>query len=65
MKNIPFSLREKYENIPWKDIAGFRDVVSHAYFGVIPERVWEIIKQDLPLFRKQIQEIQRDMAENS
>src|SRR3989338_11454739 len=33
-KNVPNSFREKYPNIAWKDIAGVRDVLSHAYFGV-------------------------------
>lgn len=57
VKNIPDSFREKYSNIPWKDIAGFRDKLTHAYFGVILERVWNIIEIDLPSFRKEIEKI--------
>jgi uncharacterized protein with HEPN domain len=33
-KKIPKTFREKYPNIPWKDIAGMRDKVIHEYFGV-------------------------------
>lgn len=33
-----------YPEIPWKNIAGFRDVVIHGYFGVNLDRVWRIIK---------------------
>ena len=40
VKNMPNSFREKHPKIAWRDIAGFRDVLSHAYFGVNLDRVW-------------------------
>ena len=57
VKNIPYSFREKYPKIPWKDIAGFRDILSHAYFGVNLDRVWNIIKNDLPKLKEKINKI--------
>ena len=57
VKNIPSSFREKYPNIPWKDIAGFRDILSHTYFGVSIDRVWNIIEKDLPNFKKEMRKI--------
>src|SRR3989344_7488542 len=57
VKNIPDSFREKHPNIPWKDIAGFRDILSHAYFGVSMERVWKIIEIDLSKLKKEIEKI--------
>jgi len=60
VKNIPNSLREKYPKIDWKDIAGFRDVLSHAYFGVSMDRVWKIIENDLPKLKKEIKKIKTD-----
>ena len=57
VKNIPSAFKEKYPNIPWKDIAGFRDVLSHAYFGVSMDRVWNIIEKDLPKLKKEIEKI--------
>jgi len=62
-KNIPDDFRKRYPNIPWRDIAGFRDVVTHAYFGVMLEKVWEVIKTDLPVLKKQIQKIKKDLEE--
>ena len=56
-KNIPDSFRDKYSNIPWRKISGFRDVLSHAYFGVSMERIWNIIEKDLPELRKEIEKI--------
>ena len=32
-KNIPDAIRGKYKDIPWRDMAGMRDKVSHFYFG--------------------------------
>ncbi|MFA5176383.1 MAG: DUF86 domain-containing protein [Candidatus Nanoarchaeia archaeon] len=60
-KNISPSIKEKYSNTPWKDIAGFRDILSHAYFGVNIDRVWRIIKEDLPLLEKQINKIKEEL----
>ena len=47
-KNIPLSIRKKYPDIPWKDIVGMRDVISHGYFKVDLFIVWKVIKEDLP-----------------
>ena len=33
-KNIPDDLRIKYPDIPWKAIAGMRDILIHEYFGI-------------------------------
>ena len=59
-KNIPDSFREKYPDMPWREVAGFRDVLSHAYFGVSIERVWNIIELDLPNIKKEIEKIIKD-----
>jgi len=64
VKNIPTNFRKKYADIPWRDIAGFRDVITHAYFGVDFERVWEVVKKDLPELKKNILKIKNDL-ENS
>src|SRR3989344_8220401 len=60
VKNIPSKFREKYPKINWKDIAGFRDVLSHAYFGVNLDRIWKIIEIDLPKLKEEINRINID-----
>jgi uncharacterized protein with HEPN domain len=32
MKNIPDDIRRKYPDIAWKDMAGMRDILTHAYY---------------------------------
>lgn len=56
-KNVPISFRKKYPQIPWKDMAGFRDKLSHAYFGIKIDMVWNIIKEDFPTLKKDIEKI--------
>ena len=53
-KNLSPTLKERYPNIPWKDIAGMRDKLIHQYFGVDISAVWETVTQDLPDFKIQI-----------
>lgn len=33
-KNIPKEIRKKYKDLPWKDMAGIRDKITHFYFGI-------------------------------
>ena len=47
-KNIPRSFRNKYPEIPWRDIAGMRDKLTHEYFGVDVNVLWKTIQQDVP-----------------
>ena len=47
-KNIPIPIKARYPEIPWKDMAGMRDKVIHAYFGVDLKRVWSTVNSDIP-----------------
>lgn len=54
VKHIPQRLKAKYTKVPWKKIAGMRDVISHDYFGIKLERVWKTVKQDIPKLKEVI-----------
>ena len=56
-KHIPDSIRQKYPDVEWRRICGFRDVVVHEYFGVDMEIVWDIIVNKVPLLMRQIEGI--------
>jgi uncharacterized protein with HEPN domain len=47
-KNLPSPIKARYSQIPWKDMAGMRDKVIHAYFGVDLKRVWNTVNVDIP-----------------
>ncbi len=56
-KNIPPHLKEKYFTIPWKEICGMRDVLTHAYFGTNIDRVWKTVNQDLQKLKIEIKKM--------
>jgi uncharacterized protein with HEPN domain len=53
-KNIPRSVKELNKNVPWMKISMFRDFIVHSYFESSLNRVWNIIKIDLPNIKEQI-----------
>jgi uncharacterized protein with HEPN domain len=57
VKNLPLDFREVHPEIPWRKIAGFRDVLIHNYMGVDIELAWNIVTYDLPLLRKNVSTI--------
>jgi len=64
VKNIPHDFREKYSEIPWKEIAGMRDKLIHEYFGVNYKIVWKTVKEDIPWFMEQIKRLMKGEGKN-
>lgn len=64
-KNIPKEIRTRYKEIPWKDIAGMRDKISHFYFGIDYKIVWEVVKKRLPEIKPLIEEILKDLGKQN
>lgn len=44
-KNIPKPFRAQYPELPWRSMAGMRDVLIHQYFGVDLNQVWNAINK--------------------
>jgi uncharacterized protein with HEPN domain len=53
VKKIPEEKRKLYP-LPWREIAGMRDVLIHEYFGINTKIVWDIVKNELPELEKAI-----------
>ena len=47
-KHIPDAIRDKYPEIPWRDLTGIRDRLVHGYFKVNLEIVWMTATQEFP-----------------
>jgi uncharacterized protein with HEPN domain len=43
--------------IPWRRIAGFRDVLAHAYFSVDDAIVWNVVEQEIPRLTAVVQRL--------
>jgi len=61
-KQISDDTRDKNPNVPWRRIAGLRDVLIHDYMGVDLNAVWEIAQQNLPGLKLSVNSILDDMA---
>ena len=57
VKNVSKELTTSETAIPWREIAGTRDRLIHAYFSVDLDAVWSMIEQDLPGLRENVQRI--------
>ena len=47
VKQISSETLDRTPEIPWNQIAGFRDVLIHGYMGINLTRVWNVIENDL------------------
>ncbi len=56
-KNLPEDMKNQHSQIPWKEIAGMRDKLIHAYSEVDLKLVWMTIKQRLPELKSVIEKI--------
>lgn len=46
-KKVSNDIKKEYSEIPWRQMAGLRDVLIHDYLGVDKERVWNVIENEL------------------
>jgi uncharacterized protein with HEPN domain len=59
-KRLSRDLRSLYPHIPWRQIAGLRDVLIHDYMGINLVEVWNVVMQDIPSLKHAIREILND-----
>jgi len=57
VKLLPETMTLKHPEIPWRQIAGMRDKLTHAYFSVDHDLVWNTVRVVLPEFRRVIEKI--------
>jgi uncharacterized protein with HEPN domain len=55
--HLSFEFKQQFAEIKWKQIIAMRNVLVHEYFGIDSRIVWDILKEDLPKFKNQIEQI--------
>jgi uncharacterized protein with HEPN domain len=59
-KNLPKELKSKYPEVPWAEMYLLRNKISHEYFGVDYEIIWDVAVNYLPENKKQIEAILKE-----
>ena len=60
-KQIPIQTKQKYLKIPWRMMAGMRDKLIHAYFGVDNTVIWKAAKEDVLPLRPMFEELLQNL----
>ena len=63
VKHIPNKVKEEYKDIQWKSMAGMRDRLIHAYFGIDYNLVWAAIKTEIPKLKPKLKKMLSSLEE--
>jgi uncharacterized protein with HEPN domain len=53
-KQIPAEVQQRHPIVPWRRIAGLRDVLAHAYFGLEEDTIWQTVCHSVPALADQL-----------
>ncbi len=62
VKQLSPAVREQAPDVPWRSIAGFRDVLIHNYIGVDVALVWETVEVQVPVLKRAVQRLRDGTA---
>jgi len=63
VKRLSQELRQSHPEVPWRRVAGLRDVLIHGYLGVDLNEVWNVVEQNLPDFKRNLVTILQKLSE--
>jgi uncharacterized protein with HEPN domain len=57
VRGIDPAVRTKYPAVPWRQVAGMRDILVHDYFRINHEIVWETVEKHVPALKIEVERI--------
>ena len=63
-KRLGREVTSGHPEVPWRTIAGFRDILIHAYDRVDLDEVWNVVEQNVPQLLDQVREIRRGLEQD-
>ncbi len=61
-QRLSASLKAAHPEAPWRELSGFRNVLTHDYLGLDIERIWGFVENRLPAFKKRMDTIARELG---
>jgi len=61
-QRISSALKSRHQEIDWRSIAAFRNVLVHDYLGTDLRRVWDVVERDLSILKRRIQTILNELG---
>ena len=58
IKDLPEAIRSQLPDVDWSGLARLRDILSHAYFRVDPDIVWQVVTSEVPELRQTLKAYQ-------
>ena len=52
---LTHDFKKAHPEIPWKTVQGMRHVLVHDYYTITPAAVWDVVTEDIPTLKPQIQ----------
>jgi uncharacterized protein with HEPN domain len=62
VRSIDPAMRQRYASVPWRQIAGMRNILVHDYFRINHRTVWETVEKDIPGLKEEVQRILATLA---
>jgi len=57
VKDLSKELTDRYNEVPWSEIAGMRDIIAHRYHRIIIDRIWATITENIPVLKESCEKI--------
>lgn len=59
--HISDKTKEKYKDVAWDLMRGMRNIISHEYFGIDLDNIWDTATNDIPILKTRIETIISDL----
>ncbi|ELR98487.1 DUF86 domain-containing protein [Gloeocapsa sp. PCC 73106] len=60
-KKLSPEIKASHSSIPWRQIAGLRDVLIHNYMKVDPDEIWGVVENNLDDLKKEVELILQEL----
>lgn len=60
-QRISEAIKQKYPEVDWRGLAGFRNVLAHGYLGLDAQRIWELIESRLAVIGTSMERIRAEL----